>query len=160
MGRSGFLIALSVSSACLAWTGTADSQELPASAQVPQDVWLVASGGLWEQEESVGRYRVVVLRHGSEPAEDTVDVEILKIVGDLGSERHVTLRTIRLPSPSYKGNVISAHIHSVSKIAAVVDLRIEMRAMNGVVLSDVFLVSPAGEVRPIVVARGVELLPD
>ena len=119
------------------------------------DVWQVKTGGLWEQGDWYGHYRVVVVRSGVEHSFDHVQVQIMRVVDH---KTWTIVRCIALPSPGLKGYVVDLRIHSVSKSAAVVTLDIEMKAMDGTILMDAFIVAPTGQVREVSTAKSKDLL--
>ena len=112
------------------------------------DVWMSKTGGLWTQGDRYGHYRVVVVRSGVEHSIDRVQLEILRVK----DETRTIVHCIALPSPGLKGHVIDLRIHSISESAAVVTLDIEMKAMEGIVLRDAFIVAPTGQVLEVSIA--------
>lgn len=121
---------------------------------VATDVWMVKSGGLWKDGDHYGNYRVILSRKGVEHARDDVQVQISRIEG---RERSI-VHCVDLKSPGLKGYVADIRIHSISEQAAAIELSIEMKAMEDIVLQDVFLVSADGSVQQIAEAKYLDLL--
>lgn len=118
------------------------------------DVWLLRSGGLWKQDSAYGNFRVLVVRKGVEHALDHVEVQVTSIVDDdTTAIRHCSV----VPSPGLKGYVTDVSIRSVDDRWAAIELDVEMKAMDGIVLKEVFLASSDGQVLPVVEAKYVDL---
>ncbi len=118
-------------------------------APTDDDVWMVRSGGYWKQEGRYGDFRVILTRTGVEHAQDRVQVQIS---GDDGKNRTI-LRCLDLPSPGLKGYVQDIRIRSVDDRVAAIELPVEIKAMEGIVLLDAFLVSVDGKVEQISEAK-------
>ena len=60
-------------------------------------------------------------------------------------------RTIKLDSPGYKGHVKNVSLIDINELNGLpFTIDIEMKAMEGIVLRDVYLVSPDGKVNALV----------
>jgi hypothetical protein len=119
------------------------------------EVWMVKTGGLWKQGARYGHYRAVVLRKGIEHATDWVQVQFLE-----ADDRTNTRRTsgcVNLSSPGLKGYVTDLSFKKIDDTRAALSIDIEMKAMNDLVLREVFLVDIKGEARRVVEARSVEI---
>ena len=151
------IVALALAVAPLA-ANALEPEECSATASDP-DVWMVRTGGLWTVDGSYGHFRVAVRKVGVEHSRDLLEVQVISVEGDsLEDEHRKLLRCTLLKPPLLKGYVESIGIRSVSERAAVVELDIEMKAMEGVVLREVLLVFPDGRVEKVVEAKYVDIL--
>ena len=146
------LVAIAFVSAvvCVATESLADSSCVTAASE---HVWHIESGGLWEVGKAAGNYRVVVTKVGVEHSQDKVQVQLSRITD---SAREI-IRCIDLDSPGLQGYVTGIRIHSINSSAAAIELAIEMKAMEGVILQSVYLVSVNGTVREIQKATYTDL---
>jgi len=116
------------------------------------DIWMLKSRGTWTDGDDYGHYRVVVYRKtGRDHSQDRVQVQITQAKERL----RVAVRCIDLDTPGLKGYVRDIRIQPVNDQAAAIELSIEMKAMEGVILQDVFLVAAAGRVEKILDASKV-----
>jgi len=123
---------------------------------VDGDVWLVRTLGSWTDAERWGYYRVIVSRQVGEHSTDTVKVQIIEAEEGQPLE---TLRSILLASPGYQGYVEDVAITQIGDKSAAISLDIEMKAMSGIVLRDVYVVGIDGSVRQIAEAKARDLDP-
>jgi hypothetical protein len=119
------------------------------------DVWLVKTEGTWKQGSRYGYYRAVVVRKGIEHAIDSVQVQFLEVDD---KAKAIRLRgCVSLESPGLKGYVTDLSFTKIDDVRIALSIDVEMKAMNGLVLREVFLVDLKGEVRRLVDAKHVEI---
>ncbi|MGH7926440.1 MAG: hypothetical protein ACREQV_01415 [Candidatus Binatia bacterium] len=133
--------------------GAAEASECRYSDR--NDLWMAKTSGIWEAGERYGYFRVLVFRKIGDAAMDTVCVETLSV--DESSQNLTVLRTDRLESPGYAGNVSDIHFFGSVKGGMAVGLDIQMRGMNNIVLRDVFVVYSNASPRRIVAAKFVDV---
>ncbi len=104
-------------------------------------------------DKATGNYRVLVSKIGVEHSQDKVQVQLSRITN---STREI-VRCIDLDAPGMQGYVTGIRIHSINSSAAAVELAIEMKAMEGVTLHSVHLVSMNGTVKEIQKASYTDL---
>lgn len=103
---------------------------------------LAKETGAWKEGNSFGYYQVVVWRAGLEHARDHLSVHILSADAESGNKR--LIRAIEIPSPGIKGYVEDIAVKMVdNRLFLAVDIR--MKAMDGVVLREAFLVDHRGK---------------
>ena len=124
---------------CFSWAG-----------ENPNNLWLAKSFGSWTEDEKSGYYRVMVYRAIGESSHgfDSVFVDIL----ERGETRGIK-NSVELDTPGYKGYVRDVSFKKINATTMAVLLDIEMKAMDGLVLREVFLVSPDGSSRKLVEAK-------
>ena len=125
-------------------------------ATLDPGVWLAKTGGAWKQKERYGYLRVVVLRKGIEHATDWVQVQILEVDDKANLTR--SRACVDLEAPGLKGYVKDVSFTKIDDTHVAVGLDVEMKAMNGVVLRDVFVIdAKAAAARRVVEAKSVEI---
>lgn len=133
----------------LAFVLTAVSSEVLALSEcvdaASANVWKVESGGLWKSGGQNGNFRVVLTKTGVEHAQDKIQLQIIQLDG---AARKV-VRCVDLDAPGLQGYVTEIRVHAVSDVVAAVELSIEMKAMESVILGQVYLVSSSGAVKAI-----------
>lgn len=119
------------------------------------DLWISKTSGTWESGKDYGYYRILVLRRpGKEHSQDDVYVQVVK----RGENVNKIERTIKLDSPGYKGYVKDIELVNIEDINMVaVHMDIEMKAMNGIIMREIYLVSPSGKVKPLVQAKYMDI---
>jgi hypothetical protein len=130
----------------------------PSAACAPAsdgEVWMVKTGGTWKQGARYGHYRAVVIRKGVEHATDWVQVQFME-ADDKANVRRVR-GCVNLDSPGLKGYVNDLSFKKIDDTHTAVSIDIEMKAMNDIVLRDVFVVDAKGEARRAVEAKSVEI---
>jgi hypothetical protein len=122
------------------------------------NLWMSKTSGTWEIGKDYGYYRVLVTRKtGKDHAQDDVYVQIAKRTVDSNKIE----RTIKLDTPGYKGYVRDIELVNISGANSVaVHIDIEMKAMDGIVLRDVYLVSPDGKVKTVVQSKYMDIYDD
>lgn len=123
-----------------------------STAAIDPDVWMVKSGGLWKLNGEYGNYRVLVVRRGVEHAMDHIEVQVTTVNHKRGI-RHCSV----VESPGLKGYVTDIRIHPIGTTRAAIEVDVDMKAMDGVILKEVFLASADGQVTPLVEAKYVDL---
>ena len=131
---------------------TAAKSCLPAA---DGEVWMAKTAGTWKQGARYGYYRAIVVRKGIEHATDWVQVQLLE-ADDNANVRRVR-GCINLESPGLKGYVSDLSFKKVSDNQMALSIDVEMKAMNDLVLREVFLIDSSGSARRIVEARYVEI---
>ena len=119
------------------------------------DLWLAKSLGMWNQ--NTGEYvkiRVMVYRkRGEAHGYDIVFVNILE-----RSENSWALRkSVELDTPGYKGYIRDVALKRIDDERMAIIFDIEMKAMEGLVLREVFVISPSGVARRFVEAEYIDL---
>lgn len=122
-----------------------------SSPAVPPSLWMAKTAGTWKSGSDYGFYRVAVYRLTGEHASDTVEIQIVKAGSD-GSAKEV-IKTVTLESPGYQGYVQGISFTKINDQLMSISLDIEMKAMDGIVLREVYLVNPDGNVRNLVKAK-------
>jgi hypothetical protein len=125
-------------------------------ATLDPQVWLVKTGGPWKQVDRYGLLRIVVLRKGMEHAMDAVQVQILE-ADDKANEQRLRA-CVDLEGPGLKAYVTDVTFTKVDDTHVAVGLDLEMKAMNWVVLREIYIVDvKAGAAKRVVEAKTVEL---
>ena len=122
-----------------------------AEPDVPPSLWMARTAGTWKVGSDYGFYRVAVYRLTGDHASDTVEVHIIKSGPD-GDAKEV-VKTVPLEVPGYQGYVKDITFTKINERMMAVSLDIEMKAMEGIVLREVYLVTPDGKVRNLVIAK-------
>jgi hypothetical protein len=154
------LAALAVVGAALLGAPALAQQPKPAPAKActpaaDGEVWMVRTGGTWKQGARYGHYRAVVLRKGIEHASDWVQVQFLE-ADDKTNTRRVR-GCVNLDSPGLKGYVSDLTFKKLDDTRTTLGIDIEMKAMNDVVLRDLFVIDAKGEARRVTEAKSVEI---
>ncbi len=109
---------------------------------------------LWLQK-SHGGYKVRVYRVlGEAHAFDYVEVQIYNVADD-GTRTHK--ETIKLPTPGYKGYIRDVSFNTIDKNRVAITFQVEMKAMEGVVLSELFIVEHSGKFERVLEAKYIDL---
>lgn len=122
-----------------------------ASPAVPPSLWMAKTAGTWKSGSDYGFYRVAVYRLTGEHASDTVEIQIIKAGSD-GSAKEV-IKTVPLESPGYQGYVQEISFTKINDQLMSISLDIEMKAMEGIILREIYLVTPDRKVRNLVKAK-------
>lgn len=122
-----------------------------AEPDVPPSLWMARTAGTWKVGSDDGFYRVAVYRLTGDHASDTVEVHIIKSGPD-GDAKEV-VKTVPLEVPGYQGYVKDITFTKINERMMAVSLDIEMKAMEGIVLREVYLVTPDGKARNLVKAK-------
>ena len=118
----------------------------PLQAYDLSDLWL---------QKSHGGYKVRVFRVlGKEHAYDHVEVQIYDVADDGTS----TLKeTIELPTPGYKGYIRDVSFNTISETRVAITFQVDMKAMEGVILTELFIVEQSGKFKRVLEAEYVDL---
>ena len=119
------------------------------------EVWMLKTSGTWTRGKRYGYYRAIVLRKGIEHAMDQVQVQLLEADDKTNSVRVVTC--VDLDTPGLKGYVTDLDFEKIDDTRMAVGIDIEMKAMNNIVLREVFLVDATGAAKRLVKADYVEI---
>ena len=119
---------------------------LPAIGQTENapptsELFLAKSLGIWQQGERFGFFQAFVWREGLEHARDRVEVRILEADAKTGERR--LLRRVALPTPDIRGYVQDMDLRMIGN-RLFLALDIEMKAMDGAVLREAWLIGPDG----------------
>jgi hypothetical protein len=118
-------------------------------------VWQAKTSGYWKANEKDGYYRVLVNREfGKEHSFDDVTVQILELTK---INKLKILKTVSLKTPGYKGYVRDISLKRLDDTRAAVSVDIEMKAMGGIVLREVHIVTINGKVNKVVDAVSKDL---
>ena len=119
------------------------------------NLWLSKSSGTWELENKYGFYQVMVLRtQGREHSQDEVYIQIIR----KSETGNIVVRTVKLNSPGYKGFVKNIELINIDEINMLaLHLDIEMKAMNGITMREIYLISPDGKVKSLIEAGYIDL---
>ncbi len=128
---------------------------LPAIGQAedtPPDseLFLAKSIGIWQQGKRFGYFQAFVWREGLEHARDRVEVHILEADAKTGERR--LLRRVALPTPGIRGYVQDMDLRMIGN-RLFLALDFEMKAMDGAVLREAWLIGPDGHKARIQEAR-------
>jgi hypothetical protein len=125
-------------------------------AALDPHVWLVKTGGIWRQGDRYGHLRVVVQRKGIEHAIDWVQVQILESDDKAGEQR--TRACLDLETPGLKGYVNDVTFTKIDDTHVAVGLDLEMKAMNGLALREIYVVDTrAPAAKRVIEAKSIEL---
>jgi len=115
-------------------------------------LWLAKTSGTWKADNGTyGYYRGMVYRRlGETGASDKVVIDILE---QKTSGERLLKKEVVLPSPGYAGYVEDIFFKKITEKIMAIQLDIEMNGMGGVVLREVYLISPAGIVKRITRAQ-------
>lgn len=118
-------------------------------------LWLAKTAGIWEENGKHGRYRVMAYRNpGAAHAWDSVFVDILEQQqGKTRAPAREVRKRIELDVPGYKGYVRDVSFKKINATTMAVLFDLEMKGMEGLVLREIFLVSPNGDARKLVEAK-------
>lgn len=118
-------------------------------------LWLAKTSGTWKENGKYGRYRVMVYRNpGEAHAWDSVFVDILEHRDSAGRGHVEKVRnSIELDVPGYRGYVRDVSFHRINAVTMAILFDIEMKGMEGLVLREIFLISPSGSTRKLVQAE-------
>ncbi len=120
-------------------------------AEVPTELWLAKSSGTWRDADRYGFYRVAVYRAGREHARDSIEVHIIEIVDD-GVERRI-VKSIPIDALGHGGNVKDISFTRINDQLMAISLDIQVRGMEGIVLREVFSITPAGTIKVVTEAE-------
>lgn len=114
-------------------------------------LWMVKTAGTWSGGNKVGFYRVKVYRvPGEAHSGDDVVVEILE---QDGSGKRFIKKSVQLDVPGYRGYIRDISFKKIDEERMAIIFDMEMKAMEGLVLREILLISPNGEVKTLVEAK-------
>lgn len=111
-----------------------------------KDLWMQTSHDVYKAK----LFRIL----GREHAQDFIQVDIFK---RLETGKLQTIKTIDLPSPGYKGYVDSFSFKSVGSDRVALSIHIEMKAMDDLVLTEIYLIDNSGKFKQVTEAKYVDL---
>jgi hypothetical protein len=150
--------ALAVCVACAVVCGHTSSSASGATACIggaDPEVWLVKTGGFWEQGKRLGHFRIVVVRRGIEHATDWAQLQILERDDRAGKTK--VAACVDLDTPSVKGHIRDVRFMKTPGKRTAIALEMQMNGMGEVVMQDIFLVSGEGKLSKLVEAKAVDL---
>lgn len=120
-----------------------------------EHLWLAKTSGTWKENGMYGYYRVMVYRKlGEAHAWDSVFVDILEHQESKERDHTKKLKkSIELDVPGYKGYIRDVSFHQINSVTMAILFDIEMKGMEGLVLREIFLISPSGDTRKLVQAE-------
>lgn len=114
-------------------------------------LWMAKTAGSWSYGNKVGFYRVKVYRvPGEAHSGDDVVVDILERDG---SGKRFIKKIVPLDVPGYRGHIRDISFKKIDGERMAIIFDIEMKAMEGLVLREILLISPNGEVKTLVEAK-------
>ena len=114
-------------------------------------LWMAKTAGSWSDGNKVGFYRVKVYRvPGEAHSGDDVVVDILERDG---SGKQFIKKIVPLDVPGYRGYIRDISFKKIDGERMAIIFGIEMKAMEGLVLREILLISPNGEVKTLVEAK-------
>ena len=135
---------------CLTTTVLSIAAENADSNAISSDLWMTKTFGTWKNGTQQGYYRALVFRRVGEAHNfDEVVVQLLEL--EPNGHRKL-IKSIPIPSPGYRGYVVDVSFVRLDDARTAVAIDIEMSAMGEIVLRDVYIVSPKGRLKQVVVA--------
>jgi len=129
--------------ACFSWAGV--------NGKEANYLWLAKTSGSWTEKEKFGYYRGMVYRiPGESGSSDSVVIDVLE---QSEAGKRIVRNRVELDVPSYRGYVQDISFKKINATIMAILLDIEMNGMEGVVLREVFLISPNGKSRKLVQAK-------
>ncbi|MDH5727627.1 MAG: hypothetical protein OEZ58_01370 [Gammaproteobacteria bacterium] len=119
------------------------------------DLWLAKKAGIWQHGDDVGFFQAKVYRQGSEHAHDRVVIVVTQVVGKEGEEKMI--HQFELPTPGIKAYVQDLKLKALDDKRMALFLDLEMKAMDGVVLREVYLLNRLGKYKRISEAKYVDI---
>ena len=133
---------------CCAQEACIENQEL-------QNIWMSTSSGIWENESASGIYKALVVRKmGRESSSDEVKIQLVERTKN--NELKI-LKTIVLDTPGYKGYVENITLHPIDKSLVALYVDINMKAMGGIVMREVYIINAKGEAKKLSVAESQDI---
>ncbi len=118
------------------------------------NILMAKSTGVWSKGKDYGYFKVIAYRDGLEHPADKVRVLITRANGE--SNNQAIRKDIQIKSPGIKGYVQDLSLAVVNnQLSLGVD--IEMKAMDGIVLRESFLISVDGEVKVVAPVKYIDI---
>jgi len=108
------------------------------------NILMAKSTGIWSKGKDYGYLKVIAYRDGLEHPADKVRVLIIRVNAE--SNNQIIVKDIQIKSPGIKGYVQNLSLIIVNNQLSL-GIDIEMKAMDGIVLRESFLISVDGEVK-------------
>ncbi|MDH5545233.1 MAG: hypothetical protein OEZ43_06550 [Gammaproteobacteria bacterium] len=121
------------------------------NAETIENIWLLKTGGIWEQNNQYGYYQAHVVRSGLEHVTDKLFV--LELLADEKKNTKSIARRYEIPSPGIKAHVHDINFQMLDKQRMLLYVELEMKAMDNAVLREVYLLSPGGKYQLITEAK-------
>ena len=124
-------------------------------------LWMAQSAGVWKKGNDYGNYKILVFRQILEHSRDRVEVQITRIVPakkETDNPTEEVIRSFWLDTPGIKGYVDAIHLQMIDDQRMALTLDIEMNAMNGVVLRELYLLQSDGKYKLLKSADYIDLL--
>jgi len=113
------------------------------SAGFSTDLWMTKTAGIWEKGTVYGFYQVQVYRTGIEHPIDTIEIKEIQI--DEKKQKKSVLNTYKLNTPGIKAYVHDVNMNMIDEKRMLLYLELEMKAMEGAILREVYLLGPDGK---------------
>lgn len=118
------------------------------------NLWKADTAGVWRSGESMGYYRVLLLRAPGEPAVDEVCVQIVE---RKSSGEMKTVRTISVSDVGYRGTVSGLVLKTLSGNRIAIAIDVAMRGMEDIEAREIYVVGIDGKSRKISEAKFVDI---
>lgn len=108
---------------------------------------MAQSAGIWKKGNDHGNYKVLVFREIMEHSRDRVQVQVTRITPakkETDKPTEEVMRSFWLDSPGIKGYVDAIHFQMIDEQRMALTLDIEMNAMNGVILRELYILRSDG----------------
>ncbi|MFY9268867.1 MAG: hypothetical protein WAO55_03860 [Candidatus Manganitrophaceae bacterium] len=105
-------------------------------------LWMAKSGGVWKIQKRYGYYKVLVFREGLEHSQDRVLIQITEADPPKNTQR--IIHSYWLKSPGIKGYIADIQLSMIDSQRMALSLDIEMKAMDGIILKEIYLLFPDG----------------
>lgn len=118
-------------------------------------LWMAKSAGIWKSGDRYGYYKALVFREGIEAAKDKLLIVITQV--DPKNNTQEIIKKYWLNTPGIKGFVTGLAFNMITEDRMALSVDIEMKAMEGIVLREIFLLGPDGSFKRITNADYVDV---
>lgn len=119
-------------------------------------LFMCKTGGTWEGKDSTyGYYKALVFREGLEAAKDRILIQITQM--NEKTEKETVKKQFWLDSPGIKGYITDLTFTQIDGERMALSLDIQMKAMENLVLREIFILRPNGSFKKIVNAEYVDV---
>lgn len=118
------------------------------------ELYMAKSIGIWEDEGTYGYFKVLVYRRGLEHSRD--DIVMLITEADTKNNKQKIIKKVYIQPSLIKGYVNDISLAVVNN-GLLIGLDIEIKAMDGIILREVLLVSLDGNIKVIAAADYVDI---
>lgn len=113
------------------------------SESLSADIWLTKTAGIWEKGKHYGFYQAQVYRAGIEHPVDTIEIKEIQI--DEKLQKKSIVNSYKLSTPGIKAYVHDVNMKMIDEKRMLLYLDLEMKAMEGAILREVYLLGPDGK---------------